>query len=132
MAAAGKILVTARRVISAGSRRTCPAARAMRSRTAASLDPRLASRGDPVMAWRSGLPHALGHAAVAVLHAVVQIERRHGPERLVVQALLAETFLEIFLEIVQRLQFLGQRGLLFSGTRPEELLVPAIHQGSDF
>src|ERR1022692_968981 len=43
------------------------------------------------------LPDALGHAAVAVLHAVVEIIRRNGAERLVVEALQSQPLLQILL-----------------------------------
>src|SRR5439155_14281310 len=59
-------------------------------------------------------------------------KRGDRAERFVVQALLAETFLEVFLEFVQGHQFAGQRGLLGTLRRAEEFLVSGIHQRSDF
>src|ERR1035438_158763 len=75
------------------------------------------------------LPDALGHAAVAVLHAVVEIIRRNGAERLVVEALQSQPFLQILLELVQRLQLGRQRRLALSRRSAEEFLVAAIHHG---
>src|ERR1022692_571819 len=77
------------------------------------------------------LPDALGHAAVAVLHAVVEIIRRNGAKRLVVQALQSQPLLQILLELVQRLQLGRQRRLALPRRSAEEFLVAAIHQGSD-
>src|SRR5215472_2621026 len=48
------------------------------------------------------LPHTLRHAAIAVLHAIIQVEGRHGAERLVIVTLLAQPFPQVFLEVVKR------------------------------
>src|SRR4051794_10015582 len=56
------------------------------------------------------IPGTLGHAAVAVLHAIVEVESGHGAERFVVQALFAERLLEVFFEVVKGFKLISGRG----------------------
>src|SRR5260370_687554 len=77
------------------------------------------------------IPGTLGHAAVAVLHAIVLVESGDGAERFVVQALFAERFLEVLFEIVQGLQVVRSGRAPEAAGRAEDLLVPQVHQDAD-
>src|SRR4029077_18613261 len=77
-------------------------------------------------------PGALGYSAIAVLHAVVQIESGDRAERFVVQAYLAEGFFEIFLEIVKRAEIGSQRRLSLAAGSQEKLLKSAVDERPDF
>src|SRR5947209_20591708 len=65
------------------------------------------------------IPGTLGHAVVAILHAIVEVEGGDGAERFVVEALLAERFLEVLFELVQGLELIGGRGKAMPGWREE-------------
>src|SRR5512143_3337044 len=67
-------------------------------------------------------PDSIAAAGVAVFHAVVEVEGRNGSQRFVVVALFAEGFAHVLVERVERLLFVGGRGLLFAGRRAEEFL----------
>src|SRR6185437_3320169 len=77
------------------------------------------------------LPNPFGNPAVAVGHPIIQIEGGNGTEAFVVIAFLAESFLEVLFEVVELLELIGGRGLLFAGLRAEELLVAGIDQRAD-
>src|SRR5882724_11899588 len=77
------------------------------------------------------IPGTLGHAAVAVFDAIVLIERRDRPQRFVIEALLAERFLEVLFESVKRLEVIGRGGNANSLWRAEEFLEAAIHEHAD-
>src|SRR5262249_41115409 len=77
------------------------------------------------------IPDTLGDAAVAVLNAIVLIEGGHRAQRFVVQALLPQRFLEILLEIVQRLELIRSSRDPHTTGSAEELLEAAVHQHTD-
>jgi len=69
---------------------------------------------------------------IAILDAIVKMQVRGGAQALVVQARQAETFLQILLEVVQRLELGCVRRHLLRGRRSPEHLIAAIYQERDF
>src|SRR6516225_8775161 len=94
--------------------------------------PGLCGRSADVSRRSSAFPNPLGNAAIAVLQPVIEIKRGDRAERLVIEAFLAQTFLEILFKIVERFQLFGERRLAFAGGGTEELLKAPVHQPTNF
>src|SRR4051794_10230752 len=90
------------------------------------------TRAVGAMTAEGSIPDTLGHAAVAAFHAIVLVESGNRPQRFVIEALLAERFLEILFEIVQRLEMIGGSGDANSLGSAEEFLETAVDQDADF
>src|SRR5262249_33093065 len=73
-------------------------------------------------------PRALRYPFVAVLYPVIQIKGGNRSERLVIVAFLAQAFLDVFVEAMERFQLLREGRLLLARRSTEELLESAIHQ----
>ena len=68
---------------------------------------------------------------VPILYTVVEMIVGGSPERQVVQAGQAQAFAQVFVECVEFLKLLGQRGNLFSRRSPQEHLIAAAYQIRD-
>lgn len=76
-------------------------------------------------------PRPLRHASIAVLHAVVKVERGHRSQRFVIQTGLPESFFQVLLEVVKGPEVFGERRFRSTGSGAEEFLISAIDQTSD-
>ena len=69
---------------------------------------------------------------VPALHTVIHVLVERGTKTLVVQADKPESFLQIFLKLVQGFQVLGQRRHLAPARCPEEFLITTVDEQTDF
>ena len=71
-------------------------------------------------------------ALIPTFHAVINVLVRNRPQRLVVQRDQPHSFPQIFLEVLNFLQFMRLRGLFLPVRSDEKLLVTAIGEGANF
>src|SRR5262249_31932557 len=72
-----------------------------------------------------------GHAAITVLHPIVEIKRRNRTQCFVVKRIEPQRLPQIVLEAVQRFQLGGERGLSRATGNLEEFLEPGVDQLAD-